>query len=69
MALTGTTLKVVVDSDIMNPGAWIISQRHIKEPVAPPPQLEMFREEKYGDTLVSFYRKRPEVNGPESEKV
>jgi 16S rRNA (guanine(966)-N(2))-methyltransferase RsmD len=69
LALTGTTLKVVVESDIMNPGAWIISQRHIKEPVAAPPELENFREEKYGDTLVGFYRRRPEVNGPESEKV
>jgi len=56
LALTGATLKVVVESDIMNPGAWIISQRHIKEPVMVPPQLENFRDEKYGDTWVSFYR-------------
>lgn len=58
LTLTGVTLKTVVEADILKSNSLIISQRHIKEPVAVPEELESIREEKYGDTLVVFYRKR-----------
>lgn len=57
LALTAPTLKNIVEAGLMAPGAWVVSQRHVKEPVAVPPGLEQFREEKYGDTLVCFYIK------------
>ncbi|MFH1368379.1 MAG: 16S rRNA (guanine(966)-N(2))-methyltransferase RsmD [Elusimicrobiota bacterium] len=55
--LTGITLKIVFESGVLDDNGWIISQRHIKEPVEAPAQLMAFRQEKYGDTIVVFYRK------------
>jgi hypothetical protein len=33
----------------------VIAQKHIKEAVAPAAGLSLIRNEKYGDTIVSFY--------------
>jgi 16S rRNA (guanine(966)-N(2))-methyltransferase RsmD len=55
LMLTSPTLRHIVAAGILKPGGWIVGQHHIKEPVVTPPQLTLFREEKYGDTVVSFY--------------
>ena len=34
----------------------VISQRHMKEPVGDVAGLDNYRTEKYGDTVVAFYR-------------
>ena len=57
LALTGITLKNILASGILVDGGIIIGQHHIKEPVEIPEGLEQFRIEKYGDTVLSFYRK------------
>jgi 16S rRNA G966 N2-methylase RsmD len=56
LALSGLTLRAIVDGRLATPDTWIICQHHAKEPIAIPEELEQFREEKYGDTLVTFYR-------------
>lgn len=58
LALTYPTLKNILKYDILKDDeSIIISQKHIKEPVANVPGLEIFRTEKYGDTVISFYRR------------
>jgi 16S rRNA (guanine(966)-N(2))-methyltransferase RsmD len=56
LALTGPTLKAICDAHILAPGGVIVGQHHIKEPVAVPPGLTLFRREKYGDTIISFFQ-------------
>ncbi|MGA2090524.1 MAG: 16S rRNA (guanine(966)-N(2))-methyltransferase RsmD [Endomicrobiales bacterium] len=56
LSLTGITLRNVCESRLLSPNGWILSQRHEKEPVVIPEGLEQFRIEKYGDTVVAFYR-------------
>jgi 16S rRNA (guanine(966)-N(2))-methyltransferase RsmD len=58
LALTCPTLRRIVSFDILKEDSLLISQRHIKEPVTPIAGLELFRNEKYGDTIVSFYKRR-----------
>ena len=57
LALTHPTLKNIVRYDILKEDSIVIAQKHIKEPVANVAGLEMFRTEKYGDTVISFYRR------------
>ena len=57
LALTGITLNSIFSSGILAEGGLIIGQHHLKEPIEIPPALEEFRKEKYGDTVLSFYRK------------
>ncbi len=54
--LTTPALLGVARAGLLASGGWIIGQHHKKEPVSVPAGLEMFRQEKYGDTLVSFFR-------------
>jgi 16S rRNA (guanine(966)-N(2))-methyltransferase RsmD len=56
LALTYPTLENVVKYDILKHDSLIISQRHMKESVGNIMKLECFRSEKYGDTVISFYR-------------
>ncbi|MCX5778895.1 MAG: 16S rRNA (guanine(966)-N(2))-methyltransferase RsmD [Elusimicrobia bacterium] len=56
LSLTGLTLQHVCSAGLLSPQGWILSQRHEKEAVVVPPELEQFRSEKYGDTVVVFYR-------------
>lgn len=57
LALTIPALRAVADAGLLLDGGWIICQHHKKEPVDAPAAFEMFRQEKYGDTLVSFFNK------------
>jgi 16S rRNA (guanine(966)-N(2))-methyltransferase RsmD len=57
LALTYPTLKNVVRYDILKDDSVLIAQKHVKEPVERVVGLECFRVEKYGDTVVSFYRR------------
>jgi 16S rRNA (guanine(966)-N(2))-methyltransferase RsmD len=58
LALTHQTLVNVVRFDILKSDSLLISQRHIKEPVAPVAGLDLFRTQKYGDTVVCFYKRK-----------
>ncbi|GAB1401320.1 16S rRNA (guanine(966)-N(2))-methyltransferase RsmD [Elusimicrobiota bacterium] len=57
LALTHPTLKNIALFSLLKDDGIIISQRHIKEPVKDVAGLVNFRNEKYGDTVVSFYKK------------
>lgn len=50
------TLRLLSEACIANPGAVIVCQHHKKEDIPVPAGLEHTRQEKYGDTLVDFYR-------------
>lgn len=53
------TLKVIVERELIAPEGWTICQRHFREKL--PEEyfsLEIFREEKYGDTWLSFYQNK-----------
>jgi 16S rRNA (guanine(966)-N(2))-methyltransferase RsmD len=54
--LTSPALSAVARGGLLAPGGWIICQHHKKEPVRVPEGLEIFRQEKYGDTLVTFVK-------------
>ena len=51
------SLARVAEAGLLADGGWALVQHHIKETVAAPAGLEHFRQEKYGDSLVDFYRK------------
>lgn len=57
LALTTATLNAVCNANLLLPDGIIISQHHIKEQVAIPPEIEKYRQEKYGDTIINFYKK------------
>ncbi len=57
LALTGITLSNIISAEILAEGGWIIAQHHIKEPITAPEALMEFRSEKYGDSVLSFYKK------------
>jgi 16S rRNA (guanine966-N2)-methyltransferase len=54
--LTSPALSSSVNSGLLSEGGWIICQHHKKEPLRIPTGLELFRQEKYGDTTISFFR-------------
>jgi len=54
--LTAPALFSVVRSALVAADGWIICQHHKKEPVKIPQGVEMFRQEHYGDTTVSFFK-------------
>jgi 16S rRNA (guanine(966)-N(2))-methyltransferase RsmD len=58
LALTYPTLKNIVQYDILKDDSIVISQKHIKENVPTVFGLELFRNEKYGDTSISFYKRK-----------
>ncbi|MBI4385796.1 MAG: 16S rRNA (guanine(966)-N(2))-methyltransferase RsmD [Elusimicrobia bacterium] len=53
-------LEGVLAAKLLAPGGWIVAQHHKKETPAAPDELELFRRSRYGDTLISFFRGRPE---------
>jgi 16S rRNA (guanine(966)-N(2))-methyltransferase RsmD len=57
LSLTYPTLVNIIRFDILKSDGLLISQRHIKEQGTNVSGLNLFRSEKYGDTIVSFYRK------------
>ncbi|MDD3053817.1 MAG: 16S rRNA (guanine(966)-N(2))-methyltransferase RsmD [Endomicrobiaceae bacterium] len=56
LALTYPTLKNIVLYSMLKDDGVVISQRHMKEPVGTVAGLSNFRTEKYGDTVICFYR-------------
>jgi 16S rRNA (guanine(966)-N(2))-methyltransferase RsmD len=58
LALTYPALKNVVKYDILNGDSVLIAQKHIKESVGNVVGIECCRTEKYGDTVISFYKKQ-----------
>jgi len=57
LALRIPTLNAVAAAGLLLDDGLLICQHHKTEPVGPPEGFEMYRQEKYGDTLVSFFRK------------
>lgn len=55
--LAQPTLEALVSSGLLEEKAWLVAQHHRKEPVSPPAGWEMFRQSRYGDSLISFFRK------------
>lgn len=69
IALTGPTLEMLLKERLCTDNALIIAQHHVKEPVPDIRGLIRVRQEKYGDSYISFYRKqevRPPENSPGS---
>jgi len=56
LALTYPTLKNIVLFSMLKENGIVISQRHRNEPVDEVAGLNNYRTEKYGDTVVCFYR-------------
>lgn len=54
--LVNPTLKILANSNLLNPGTVIVIEHHPKEPVAAPEGLKLFDERKYGQTLISFLK-------------
>ncbi|GMO65561.1 MAG: 16S rRNA (guanine(966)-N(2))-methyltransferase RsmD [Endomicrobiia bacterium] len=57
LTFTYNILRDSVKYDILKGDSILITQRHIKESVGSVTGLECFRSKKYGDTLVSFYKR------------
>jgi 16S rRNA (guanine(966)-N(2))-methyltransferase RsmD len=53
--LTSPTLEAISNSGVLKEKGLVVSQHHIKEPVAVPNRLKPVRREVYGDTVISFY--------------
>ncbi len=58
LAYSDPTLQQVARSGLLAPGGWAVCQHHLKEDVAGPEAFEMFRRERYGDSYLSFFRRR-----------
>lgn len=58
LALSEPSLKNVADARLLAPNGILIIQTHKTEEFAIPESLEVFRTEKYGDTLVRFLREK-----------
>ena len=52
------TVELVFSANIMADGCIVINQRHKKEPLEIPENAEIYKEVKYGDTLLSFMKKK-----------
>ncbi|MBU2530430.1 MAG: 16S rRNA (guanine(966)-N(2))-methyltransferase RsmD [Elusimicrobia bacterium] len=58
LAYSTKTVELVFSSKIMAEGCIVINQRHKNEPLQLPEDVELYKEVKYGDTLLSFMKKR-----------
>ena len=56
LSLSEPALKYVAEAKLLAPKGIIVLQTHKTETFAVPETLEMYRQEKYGDTLVHFLR-------------
>ena len=56
LALSEPALKNVAEAKLLAPKGIIVLQTHKTEAFAVPDDLEIYRQEKYGDTLVHFLR-------------
>ena len=58
LSLTQPTLQEIVRTNLLKDGGIVIGQHHTKEPAVDLPEWDMFREESYGDTKLSFFRRK-----------
>ena len=58
LALSAPALQNVAAAKLLSPKGIIVLQTHKTEQFAVPDTLEMYRQEKYGDTLVHFLRNK-----------
>ena len=56
--LTMPTLKEIARCGMLKPDGVVVGQHHAKEPITETPEWEMYRQEAYGDTKVSFFKLR-----------
>lgn len=61
LRLTQTALGRIATAGLLAPEGWVAAQHHKKESVSAPEGLEFFRESRYGDTMLRFFR-RPGVS-------
>ncbi len=55
--VTGDTLDIIVKSNLLKKNGWVICQHHFKEKVPEKKGfLSRFRKERYGKTVMSFYK-------------
>ena len=54
--LVGPTLDMVTKADLLKDSSLIIAQHHKKEDVVSNDKFEVVREERYGDTVISFLK-------------
>jgi 16S rRNA (guanine966-N2)-methyltransferase len=64
LALTVPTLGRLLEAGLVGPESWIIGQHHKKETLEGlPDHWEVFRQNKYGDSLLTFFRlRKPAAN-------
>lgn len=58
LALVHPTLEMIKSNEFLAPGGLIIAQHHKKEEVASTEEWDMFRRNTYGDTILSFFRRK-----------
>ena len=59
LSFSQPSLQNVADANLLAPQGILVIQTHKTEQFAIPPTLEVFRTEKYGDTLMRFMRNAP----------
>ena len=64
LALSEPALKNVAEARLLAPNGIIVLQTHKTEEFAVPDTLEIYRVEKYGDTLVHFLRAKIQKDEP-----
>jgi len=57
LSLTLPTLREIARVNLLAPGGIVIGQHHAKELVSDHPNWDLFRQESYGDTKLSFFRR------------
>lgn len=55
-ALTNPTLREIYRNRLLKPDGVLVGQHHAKEVIAPDPAWNRYREEHYGDTILSFFK-------------
>ena len=58
LSLTMPALKEIVRASLLKPDGLVIGQHHAKEIVSETPEWDLYRQESYGDTRLSFFRRR-----------
>lgn len=57
LTLSAKTLNRIVEAGLLKPGGMVVAQRFIKEPLEGlDPRWDRYRENKYGDSVLSFFR-------------
>lgn len=64
LAFTSRVLELVSVSGILARSGWVAAQHHVKEQVENPGGLEFFRRSRYGDTFISFFKRRTLGHSP-----